>query len=174
MTRETPEGADAELASALYQDLRRCAQAQMRRERSDHTLSATALAHEAWMRLNEQTRTQWQGRQHFLAVAALMMRRILVTHAMARRAAKRDAQLLPLTLTEAQQVAAPQDADVVRVHEALLALEQADARAARVVELKFFGGLELEEIAELLGLSRSTVKRDWTMARAWLHRALSA
>jgi RNA polymerase sigma-70 factor (ECF subfamily) len=160
------------LNQSLYEDLHRCAAAQMRRESPGHTLSATALTHEAWMRLAEQTRTQWTGRSHFLGVAALMMRRILVTHAQAKQAAKRDAQLVALTLTEAQQVAAGLDADVLRVHEALLAFEQQDARAARIVELKFFGGLELDEIAELLAMSRSTVKRDWALARAWLRREL--
>jgi RNA polymerase sigma factor (TIGR02999 family) len=103
-----------------------------------------------------------------------MMRRILVNHAMARRAAKRDVPLTSLTLTEAQQVAADAPGDVLRVHDALLALEATDARAAKVVEMKFFGGLEIDEIAPLLGVSTATVKRDWTMARAWLHRELTA
>ena len=162
----------SQLFAALYGELKRNASAQMRSEYAGHTLSATALTHEAWFRLAEQTRTRWKDRNHFLAVASLMMRRILVNHALARQAAKRDAALVALTLTEAQQVAAPVDTDVLRVHEALLAFEQQDARAARVVELKFFGGLELEEIAEALGLSRTTVKRDWALARAWLHREL--
>lgn len=167
-----PADLPPDLASALYDELRRCASGQLRHERPDHTLSATALTHEAWLRLAEQTRTRWQSRGHFLAVASIMMRRILVTHATARKAAKRDAALVPLTLSEAGEVAAPLDADLVRVHEALLALETHNARAARVVEMKFFGGLELEEIAEVLQLSRSTVKRDWNLARAWLHREL--
>lgn len=167
-----PATADALFAS-LYDELKRNASAQMRKEHAGHTLSATALTHEAWLRMSEQTRTQWQGRSHFLGVASLMMRRILVNHALAKQAAKRDALLVPLTLTEAQQVAGGVDADVLRVHEALLAFEQQDPRAAKVVELKFFGGLELEEIAELLNLSRATVKRDWALARAWLHRELS-
>lgn len=160
------------LNRSLYDDLHRCAAAQMRRELPHHTLSATALVHEAWLRLTEQTRTEWQSRSHFLGVAALMMRRVLVNHALAKQAAKREAALVSLTLAEAQQVTAGADADVLRVHEALLAYEQLDARAARVVELKFFGGLELDEIAATLGLSRSTVKRDWALARAWLHREL--
>ncbi len=159
---------------ALYSELKRSAAQQMRKEYAGHTLSATALTHEAWFRLTEQTRTQWQSRSHFLGMAAIMMRRILVNHALAKQAAKRDAALVSLTLTEAQEVAgAGTDPDVVRVHEALLAFEQVDARAARVVELKFFGGLEIEEIAELTGLSPATVKRDWALARAWLHRELS-
>lgn len=161
------------LDDSLYVELHRCAAAQMRKEHAGHTLSATALTHEAWLRMAEQTRTEWQSRSHFLGVAALMMRRVLVNHALAKQAAKRDAALVPLTLTEAQQVAAGVDADVLRVHEALLAFEQQDARAAKVVELKFFGGLELDEIADVLDLSRATVKRDWALARAWLHRELS-
>lgn len=164
-----PTGA---LDQSLYEELHRCASAQMRQENPGHTLSATALTHEAWLRMSQQTRTEWQSRSHFLGVAALMMRRILVNHALAKRAAKREAALVPLTLTEAAQVAGGPDADVLRVHEALLAFAQQDERAARVVELKFFGGLELDEIAEVLDLSRATVKRDWALARAWLHREL--
>jgi len=163
------------LFAALYSELKRSAAQQMRKEYAGHTLSATALTHEAWFRMAEQTRTQWHSRSHFLGMAAIMMRRILVNHALAKQAAKRDAALVSLTLTEAQQVAGPgADADMVRVHEALKAFEQVDARAARVVELKFFGGLEIDEIAELTGLSPATVKRDWALARAWLHRELQA
>ncbi len=104
-----------------------------------------------------------------------MMRRILVNHAVAKQAAKREAALVSLTLTEAQQVAGTgQGAEVVKVHDALLAFEQVDPRAAKIVELKFFGGLENEEIAEVMGLSTATVKRDWSLARAWLHRELGA
>jgi RNA polymerase sigma factor (TIGR02999 family) len=169
-----PDAPSDALNQSLYDELHRCAAAQMRRESAGHTLSATALTHEAWMRMAEQTRTEWQSRSHFLGVAALMMRRILINHAMARHAAKREAALVSLTLTEAQQVAGGIDADVLRVHEALLAFEQQDARAAKVVELKFFGGLELDEIADVLQLSRTTVKRDWALARAWLHRELAA
>lgn len=159
------------LFALLYDELRRSAARALRHEAPGHTLSTTALAHEAWLRLAEQSRMQWQSRSQFLGVASIMMRRILVNHALARRAAKRDAMLVPLTLTEAQQVAGA-DTDVIRVHEALLALEATDARAAKVVELKFFGGLEIDEIAPLLQVSPATVKRDWTLARAWLHREL--
>ena len=163
------------LFAALYDELKRGAASQMRKEYAGHTLSATALTHEAWFRLTEQTRTQWESRSHFLGMASIMMRRILVNHAVAKQAAKRDAPLVSLTLTEAQQVAGNgQGAEVVRVHDALLAFEQVDPRAAKIVELKFFGGLENEEIAEVLGLSAATVKRDWSLARAWLHRELGA
>ena len=164
-----------QLFAALYAELKRSASAQMRKEYAGHTLSATALTHEAWFRLTEQTRTQWESRSHFLGMAAIMMRRILVNHAVAKRAAKRDVRLVSLTLTEAHQVASSDNgAEVVKVHDALLAFEQIDLRAAKVVELKFFGGLENEEIAEVLGLSLATVKRDWALARAWLHRELKA
>ena len=168
------EAANA-LFAALYDDLKRQAGAQMRKEYAGHTLSATALTHEAWFRLQEQTRTQWASRSHFLAVASTMMRRILVNHAVARRAQKRDVPLVSLTLTEALQVAGvggAAGAEVVKVHDALLAFEHIDARAAKVVELKFFGGLENDEIADVLGVSLATVKRDWSLARAWLHREL--
>ncbi|RVT48093.1 sigma-70 family RNA polymerase sigma factor [Rubrivivax albus] len=168
----TPE-AGAQLFSLLYDDLRRMARQHLRRENPGHTLSPTALAHEAWFRMAGQTRTLWKNRSHFLAVCSTMMRRILVNHELARRAAKRDADLVPVTLSGLEQLAAPTDRDVVAVHEALLAFEAIDARAAKVVELRFFGGLENDEVAEALGVSPATVKRDWVVARAWLHRALS-
>lgn len=166
--------AASQLFTLLYDDLRRLARSHMRREDSGHTLSATALAHEAWFRMAGQTRTQWKNRSHFLAVASTMMRRILVNHAQAQRAAKRETDLVTLTLAGLEQIGAAPDRDLVAVHEALLAFEAVDARAARVVELRFFGGLENTEIAEVLGTSLATVKRDWTLARAWLHRALGA
>ncbi|MDO9092142.1 MAG: ECF-type sigma factor [Rubrivivax sp.] len=160
--------------AALYGELKRGASAHMRKEYAGHTLSATALTHEAWFRLTEQTRTQWQSRSHFLSMASIMMRRILVNHAVAKLAAKRDMPLVSLTLTEAQQVAGGAGVEVVKVHDALLAFEQVDPRAAKVVELKFFGGLQTDEIADVMGLSSATVKRDWSLARAWLHRELGA
>lgn len=160
------------LFALLYDDLRRLARGHMRRENPAHTLSATALAHEAWFRLAEQTRTQWKNRNHFMAVASTMMRRILVNHELARRAAKRDVDLVAVTLSGMELLGAAPDRDLVAVHEALLAFEPIDARAAKVVELRFFGGLENEEIADALGISLATVKRDWALARAWLHREL--
>jgi RNA polymerase sigma factor (TIGR02999 family) len=166
-------GGDAaqQVYSLLYGELHRMARGHMRRESPDHTLGPTALVHEAWFRLSEQTRTQWQNRNHFMAVASTMMRRILVDHAIARRTLKRDAALEPISTTLLDRHGAL-DHDVVAVHEALLALEAQDARAAKVVELKFFGGLEIEEIAQALDISAATVKRDWTVARAWLRREL--
>jgi RNA polymerase sigma factor (TIGR02999 family) len=168
----TPEAGER-LFTLLYEELRRMARQHLRRENPGHTLSPTALAHEAWFRMAEQTRTLWRNRSHFLAVCSTMMRRILVNHELARRAAKRDADLVPMTLSGFEQLAAPTDRDVVAVHEALLAFEVIDPRAAKVVELRFFGGLENDEAAEVLGVSPATVKRDWVAARAWLHRALS-
>jgi RNA polymerase sigma factor (TIGR02999 family) len=162
------------LFELLYDELRRIARAHLRREDAGHTLSATGLAHEAWFRLAEQTRTQWKNRSHFLAVASTMMRRILVNHAQARRADKRAAELVPLTITGIESVGAGPDRDLVAVNDALLAFEAIDPRAAKGVELRYFGGLENEEIAEVLEISLATVKRDWTIARAWLHRELAA
>ncbi|NDY92989.1 ECF-type sigma factor [Ideonella livida] len=162
------------LFEALYDELRRMARGHMRKEDPGHTLSATALTHEAWFRMAEQTRTHWRNRSHFLAVASTMMRRILVSHEQARRAAKRDADVTALSLSGLDDLAAPSDRDVLAVHECLLAFEALDPRAAKVVELRFFGGLEIDEIAEVLDISPATVKRDWTLARAWLHRELSA
>jgi RNA polymerase sigma factor (TIGR02999 family) len=173
-TLDAPDPAAGQrLFELLYDELRRVARGHLRRENPGHTLSATALAHEAWFRMAEQSRTLWKNRSHFLAVASTMMRRILVNHELARRAAKRDAELVALTLGGLEQIGLPPDRDVVAVHEALLAFELVDARAAKVVELRFFGGLENEEIAQALGLSLATVKRDWTLARAWLHRELA-
>ncbi|EHR68967.1 RNA polymerase sigma factor, TIGR02999 family [Burkholderiales bacterium JOSHI_001] len=173
-TLDAPDPAAGQrLFELLYDELRRVARGHLRRESPGHTLSATALAHEAWFRMAEQSRTLWKNRSHFLAVASTMMRRILVNHELARRAAKRDAELVALTLSGLEQIGLPPDRDVVAVHEALLAFELVDARAAKVVELRFFGGLENEEIAQAMGLSLATVKRDWTLARAWLHRELA-
>ncbi len=167
-----PEVGNA-LFAWLYDDLYRVARNHMRKEHPGHTLSTTALTHESWFRMNEQTRTQWASRSHFLAVASTIMRRILVHHAAAKRADKRDVILAPLTLAENLPLAS-QAQDVVAVHEALLAFEAVDARAARVVELKFFGGMENSEIAEALDISVATVKREWNLARAWLLRELSS
>jgi RNA polymerase sigma factor (TIGR02999 family) len=156
----------------LYGELHRRARSYMRRESPEHTLSATGLVHEAWLRMNEQNRTEWRDRGHFIAVASTMMRRILVDHALAKRADKRAAELQPLSTTLLDREGSSLDRDVVAVHDALVAFEAVDARAAKVVELRYFGGLELEEIGEALGISLATVKRDWTVARAWLRREL--
>ena len=165
--------ASSQLFALLYDELRRMARNHLRRENPGHTLSATGLAHEAWFRMADQTRTQWRNRNHFLAVASTMMRRILVNHELARRADKRDVELVPVTLNGLEQIGAAPDRDLVAVHEALLAFEEVDKRAAKVVELRFFGGLENDEVALALDVSLATVKRDWAVARAWLHRELA-
>lgn len=167
-------GASNELFERLYAELHRIARSHMAREQAGHTLSATALTHEAWFRMAEQTRTRWSNRTHFLSVASTMMRRILVNHALAKRTEKRDAQRV--SLIEAHEVLPGGDGagELVAVHEAILAFEAVDLRAAKVVELRFFGGLENEEIAEVLAISLATVKRDWAVARAWLRRELGA
>jgi RNA polymerase sigma-70 factor, ECF subfamily len=168
---QAAEAAEA-VYTRLYAELHRLARVHMRRESAGHTLEPTALVHEAWLRLNEQNRAQWNNRGHFMAVASTMMRRILVDHALAKRAAKRDADLEPLSTTMLDHQGHGLDRDVVAVHDALLALEAQDPRASKVVELKFFGGLEIEEIAQVMDVSPATVKRDWTVARAWLRREL--
>ena len=167
-----PAGMDHGVYEVLYRELHRLARSHMRREMPEHTLSATGLVHEAWLRLNEQHSTRWQNRGHFMAVASTMMRRILVDHAVAKRAAKREADLEPLSTTLVDRHGSGLDRDVVAVHDALLAFEAVDPRAAKVVELRFFGGLEIDEVAQVLDISTATVKRDWTVARAWLRREL--
>ncbi len=168
---DSPDAA-TQVYNLLYRELHRVAGSHMRRESADHTLSATALVHEAWFRLSAQNRTEWRNRGHFLAVASTMMRRILVDHALAGRTAKRDVamEMISTTLLDRHELAL--DGDVVAVHEALLAFEAVDERAAKVVELKFFGGLDIDEIAQALSISAATVKRDWVLARAWLRREL--
>lgn len=165
-------GADQGVYELLYRELHRLARSHMRREVPEHTLSATGLVHEAWLRLNDQHSTRWQNRGHFMAVASTMMRRILVDHAIAKRAAKREAELEPLSTTLVDRQGPALDRDVVAVHEALLAFEAVDPRAAKVVELRFFGGLEIDEVTQALNISTATVKRDWTVAKAWLRREL--
>jgi RNA polymerase sigma factor (TIGR02999 family) len=162
------------LFAALYQDLRRLARSRLRQERPDHTLSATALTHEAYVRLSSQERVAWQNKAHFVAMAATMMRRILVDHALARQAEKRRGEHLTLSAVDLEAQAAAPSMDVLDLHRALTELGGFDPRAARVVELRYFGGLELEEIAEALSVSLATVKRDWTVARAWLKARLAA
>jgi RNA polymerase sigma factor (TIGR02999 family) len=170
-------GAEPEAAEQVYRllwgELHRLARSHMRRESPAHTLGATALVSEAWLRLNSQTRTRFKDRGHFMALASTMMRRILVDHAAAHKAAKRDVELEAIGTTLLDRHGQGLDHDVVAVHDALLALEAQDERAAKVVELKFFGGLELDEIAQALDISIATVKRDWTIARAWLRRELA-
>ncbi len=162
----------AAMFEMLYQQLRNLAHSQMRHERMEHTLSATGLAHEAWFRMAQLEQIAWQDRNHFMAVSATVMRRILLDHAIAKRAQKRDAPIENLTVTALGQIGMPVDSDIEKIHHAILALEAVDMRAAKVVEMRFFAGFENEEVAAALGISLATVKRDWVVARAWLHREL--
>lgn len=164
--------AQKELSEIIYRELRRLAQSYMRRERSDHTLQATALVHEAYLRLVDQ-RTEWKSRAHFFGVAASMMRRILVDHAKEHAAIKRGSGLPKAALDEALTVSAEPPGDLLALNEALLQLEKVDPQRSRVVELRFFGGLSNEESAEVLGISPATVQRQWAGARAWLYHELS-
>ena len=162
--------AASQLIPLVYDELHRLARGQMRHERADHTLQATALVHEAYLRLVNQPQRTWQNRAHFIAVAAQVMRRILVDYARARRTSKRGSAPQRVPLEEPLLFTEEQSDDLVSLDEALERLAQFDHRQSRVVELRFFGGLTAEETAEVLGISSKTVKRDWTVARAWLHR----
>jgi len=163
-----------ELTPMVYQELKRIAGAQLRNERPGHTLQATALVHEAYIKLIDQRDVSWQNRAHFFGIAAQMMRRILLDYAKSKLRAKRGGGAPKTSLDEALVVAEDRASDLVRIDEALTRLEALDARQAKVVELRFFGGLTVEEAAEALGISAPTVKREWAMAKAWLHRELSA
>ncbi len=160
------------LAPLVYDELRRLAGAYMRRERPGQTLQATALVHEAYLRLAA-AGTPWHDKRHFVGIAARSMRQILVERARARGAQKRWAGLDRVSISDSLAIAAHQDAMLPALDEALERLEQIDAEQARIVELRFFAGLSIEDTAEALGLSPATVKRRWALARAWLHRELS-
>jgi RNA polymerase sigma factor (TIGR02999 family) len=166
-----PDAAER-LMPILYEEMRRMAGAYMRAERMGHTLQPTALVHEAFLRLVDQRRVNWQNRAHFLAVAARTMRRILVDHARRQAAGKRDGGA---RVTLHEELAAPDadQVDLLALEEALARLQALDERAFRVVELRFYGGLEVEEVALVLDISEATVKRDWHFAKAWLSRELS-
>lgn len=165
------ESAADALVPLVYDELHQMAVQHMRRERDDHTLQPTALVHDAYMRLVDQRGAGWQNRAHFFGIASRAMRRILVDHARKRRAAKRDGGQRVTLDASAMQAAEP-SVDVLALDEALSKLAALDARQARVVELRFFGGLSVEETAEVLGISRATANRDWTFARAFLQREI--
>jgi RNA polymerase sigma factor (TIGR02999 family) len=164
---------ESELAALVYSELRRLASSYMRRERGNHTLQATALAHEAWARLASGPNVDWQDRAHFFAIASHSMRQILVDHARKRRAAKRGGLQQQITLQDHLLGEDRNLVDLLALNEALERLQALDPRACRIVELHFFGGLSFEEIARFLEISTRTIKRDWSMARAWLHNELS-
>lgn len=163
------------LFAIVYDDLRRVAASALRRERSDHTLQPTALVHEVYLRLADAPDGQWQNRAHFLAIAARAMRRVLVDHARGHNAQKRGSGETPVPLDDVDVVApmVGADVDLVALDEALGRLGRLDVRQARIVELRFFGGLTVEETAEVIDTSTRTVKREWQVARIWLKREMS-
>ena len=168
------ELASDQLFSIVYNELRKLAAGFMRRERPGHTLQATALVHEAYMQLVDQQRVNWQSRAHFFGVAAQLMRRILVDYARSAHAAKRGGEAAKLSLEEAIGLTDSKEVAFDEIDEALTRLAALDPTQSRIVELRFFGGLTIEEAAEVLGTSPSTVEREWRMAKAWLHHQLSS
>jgi len=165
---EGDEGALEHLTPLVYDELHRLAHQHMRRESAGHVLQTSALINEAYLRLVDQPRIQWENRAHFFGIAARLMRRILVDDARKRNSAKRGGSLIQVPLDEVENLAQQQAANVVAVDEALQRLEAIDVRQSQIVELRFFGGLSIDETAELLKVSPGTVMRDWTFARAWL------
>lgn len=175
LLHEVSEGgrdAPAKLLELVYDDLRRLASVYLQNEHNAQTLQATALVHEAYLRLVDWENVSWQNRAHFFAVAAQVMRRILVDHARAKHAQKRDGGQ-KLALNEAVSFPAQKEVDLLALEEALSSLERIDARQAKIVELRFFGGLSLKETAHVLNISETTVKREWTFAKAWFQRELT-
>jgi RNA polymerase sigma-70 factor, ECF subfamily len=167
------ESALRNLTPLVYDELRRLARRHLAQQRHGHTLHTSALVHEAYLRLVDVHQVSWQNRAHFFAVSAQLMRHILVDFARSRQSLKRGGALQQVSLAEALEISAERGSDLVALDEALTLLATLDARQARVVELRFFGGLSLEETAEVLKVSPGTVRRDWRMAKAWLHRELS-
>lgn len=167
------QAARDQLMSVVYEELHRIARRYMRRESPSHTLQTSALLNEAFVRLVDQNNVHWQNRAHFYGIAAQMMRRILVDHARKRSYSKRGGGVRALSLDEALIVSDERSAEVVSVHEALDELAKFDARKGQIVELRFFGGLSIEETSKVLGVSPGTVMRDWTLAKAWLHKEMS-
>jgi RNA polymerase sigma factor (TIGR02999 family) len=162
------------LMPLVYNELKRLAGSYLRRERPDHTLQSAALVNEAYLRLVGQTQTRWQNKAHFYGIAAQMMRRILADHARGHNAAKRGAGMPELELGEAMVQAQSRSVDVLDLEEALQKLEKLDAQQGRIVELRFYAGLSIEDTANVLGISPATVKRDWAAARAWLFLQVAA
>jgi RNA polymerase sigma factor (TIGR02999 family) len=167
-----PDALD-ELFPMVYENLRRMARRRMRRERTGHTLSTTALVHEAYLKLVDFDRIDWQDRNHFFALASRVMRKVLVDYAVKRKAEKRGGDRDRVPLREGDAVSEVNLGEVLAVHQALQRLQKVDERQVRVVECRFFGGLTIDETSEALGVSPATVGRDWRMARAWLNRELT-
>ena len=164
--------APGRLLELVYEDLRNLASAYMRNERDDHTLQATALVHEAFLRMVDWKNVTWETRAQFFAVAAQVMRRVLVDHARHKNAAKREGGQQKLALDAAVSFADEKEFDILALEDALLGLEKLDRRQAQIVELRFFGGLSIEEAAHVLKISPATVKREWAIAKAWFQREL--
>ncbi|MEE8278523.1 MAG: sigma-70 family RNA polymerase sigma factor [Thermoanaerobaculia bacterium] len=164
--------AEAKLMPVVYDELRKLAARYLKHERSDHTLQTTALVHEAYLRLVDQRRVEWRNSLHFYALAASMMRRILVDHARSHRYAKRGGGARKLSLDEVSELSSERAQHLVAVDDALSSLAEIDPELSKIVELRFFGGLENSEVAELLGVSVPTVVRRWRTAKAWLYRYL--
>jgi len=162
------------LTPLVYQELKRLAARYLRRERREHTLQSTALVHEAWLRLIDQNHVHWQNRAQFFGIAGEMIRRILIDHARNRQAAKRGDGAIKLSLDEALGAPDRRDFDLVALDDALEDLTKLDPKQGKLVELRFFAGLSIEESAEVLCVSPATVKREWAVAKAWLYRELSA
>jgi RNA polymerase sigma factor (TIGR02999 family) len=171
--REGDQSVNEQLLANSYKELRQLAQSYMNRERPNHTLQATALVHEAYLRLAGGQKVEWRDRAHFFGVLANQMRQILVDYARRARAEKRGGDAVRISLDETNGVAGPRAFDVLAIHEALSRLAEIDARAARVVELRFFGGLTEEEAAAAIGIALATLKRDWTFAKSWLFAMMS-
>lgn len=161
------------LMPIVYGELRRMAHHYLQRERSDHTLQSTALVHEAYVRLVGQKVPEWQSRAHFFGVAARLMRQILVEYARGHQAAKRGGNACKVTLEEGSLMAQQADLDVVMLDDALQDLAKLDEQQSRIVELRFFAGLTIDDTSEVLGISAATVEREWSTARLWLHREIS-
>lgn len=166
--REGQAEAFGKLMTLVYDDLRRIAAWQLQTERSEHTLQPTALVHEAYLKLAGQNPVDWQNKAHFFALAAQVMRHILVDHARAKQRAKRGAGQVGVSMDEALDLSRPSEPGLVELDEALNTLARQDERKCRVVELRYFGGLSIEETADALGISPATVRREWTLAKAWL------
>lgn len=162
-----------QLVETVYDDLRRLAHHYMNQEKAGHTLQPTALVHETYLKLVDQTRVDWRSRSHFFAIGAQAMRRILVNHAKGKARIKRGGNRLKISLDEALTVSNESGDDVLALDEALQKLARIDAQQAQIVELRFFGGMTVEETAVALGLSKRTVEREWTACRAWLRRELA-
>ena len=161
-----------ELMQIVYEELRRLAHRQLAKERRGHTLQTTALVNEAYLKLVDQKRVKWQGRSHFFALSSQLMRRILVDYARSRQYAKRGGGKSALPLDEALIVAPERASEMIALDEALTELAKHDERKARIVELRFFSGMSIDETSELLGVSPGTVMKDWTLAKAWLQREM--